>query len=496
MSNLIVRIFTNLSTRIMFIFYLSIILITAFFIIFGYYTQLNLQEQRQYDKLKAIVSATSAAIDGDEHQRMMEDHTTKDAITSNDQNMTYHMIRDVMTKTSEFNNLNSAMYTMVYNKSKDVFEFGVTSAEEPYFRHEYHDYPSLLVEKMDIGGTVPRYEDKHGVWISAFHPIKNGKGETVAILQADVRFNEFIDMVRSKYAQESLIALGAIILLALIMIPYTRKVLKEDERQKQKVRIQAEIIEEKNKDITDSINYALKIQNTILPNIDQFKPYFGDIDILYKPKDIVAGDFFFLDKVGDDVYVAAADCTGHGVPGAMVSVICSNALSYALHEKNLNSTGEVLDQVRKRVVEKFSSSPDGIKDGMDVSLCKFNIKTGEMEYSGANNAVYVLKNGSKELDTLNPDKQPVGQFDHATPFTTHSIQLQKGDQVYLFSDGYADQFGGDKGKKLKYKSFKQMILDASNEEMSSQIRNLDIGFEKWKGDFEQVDDVCLIGVRF
>jgi serine phosphatase RsbU (regulator of sigma subunit) len=472
---------------------MSIILITAFFIIFGYYNQLNLQEKRQYDKLSAIVTSTSIAINGDEHQSLMEDHTQKDDIGSNEENLTYNDIHLVLKKVVEQNELNTTLYTLVYNEAAKVFEFGVNSDENPFFRHVYAEFPQILLDSMDVGGTIPQYQDEHGTWLSAFYPIKNAEGNTVAILQADVDFTEFIQMVRAKYARESLIALGVIVLMAFLLIPYTRRILRQEEEQKRILKEQSEIIEEKNRDITDSINYAQKIQNSILPALSDFSKVFADFGILYKPKDIVAGDFYFMERDSNYVYIAAADCTGHGVPGAMVSVICSNALSFAINEKGLNSTKEILDVVRDIVVDKFVGSPDGIKDGMDVSLCRFDIQTNELEYTGANNPVYVVSGDN--LEVLKPDKQPVGHFDYAKPFESQILQLQKNDLVYMFSDGFADQFGGEKGKKLKYKPFKEMLIAIKDQPIDSQMRVLDNKFEEWKGDFEQVDDVCVIGVK-
>ena len=473
---------------------MSIILITAFFIVFGYYTQLDLHEKRQYDKLKAIVSATANSIDGTDHNMMMSDHKEMDAIKTTSENITYHKIHKVMRAVVEENELNSAMYTMVYNKEKNVFEFGVTSDENPYFRHQYKDFPEVLLDSLEVGGTIPSYEDENGTWLSAFHPIKDEHGNVVGVLEADIEFSEFINMVRAKYTRESLIAFGAIVLLALVLLPYTRRILKQEEKQKRMLEEQAHIIAEKNRDITDSINYAQKIQNSILPALNDFAKAFNDFGILYKPKDIVAGDFYFMEREGDFVYIAAADCTGHGVPGAMVSVICSNALSFAINEKSLLNTDEILNVVREIVVDKFQGSPDGIKDGMDVSLCRFNVKTNELEYSGANNAIYIL-NEAGDLEELKPDKQPIGQFDHAKPFASHTRQLNKGDLIYMFSDGYADQFGGEKGKKMKYKPFKEFLLSIRDKSLDKQMIELDNKFEEWRQDFEQVDDVCVIGVR-
>lgn len=493
MSNIIVRIFGNLSTRIMFIFYLSIILITAFFIIFGYYSQLALQEERQYDKLKGIVTSAAEDFDGDGHQIMMANHPNKDDIYTGADDPIYNAFNRYLKSIVQKNQLNSPMYTMVYNPDSMYFEFGVNSNDSAYFRHVYDNYPQILMDSMEVGAVVPKYEDEHGTWISAFHPIKNSNGDVVAILQADTDFTEFIWMVRAEYLRESLIALGVIVALAFVLIPYTRKVLRQEEEQKRRLAIQSDMIEEKNRDITDSINYALKIQNSILPNLDEFVNDFADFGLLYKPKDIVAGDFYFLEKDQDNIYVAAADCTGHGVPGAMVSVICSNALSFAINERKLSKTNEILDAVREIVVDRFQGSTEGIKDGMDVSLCKIRLNGLKLEYSGANNPIYILRNN--ELLVLKPDKQPVGHFENAQPFGQQSEQLQKGDLIYLFTDGYADQFGGDRGKKLKYKPFREFLLSIQDLPLKQQMQKLDQHFENWKMDFEQVDDICIIGIR-
>lgn len=477
----------------MLIIYITIILLTSFFIIFGYYTQLNLQEIRQYDRLTAIVTSVAISIDGDEHERMMADHTQKDDIQTTDENMTYHSINEVTHAAAEANKLSSPIYTLVYNEQAENFEFGVTSDPEPYFRHTYTDFPQVLLDSMDVGGVIPSYESENGVWLSAFHPIKNSSGETVALLEADVEFTDFIVDVRTQYLSQALIALGVIVVIALFLIPYSRKILREEELRKEQARVQAAIIKERNHDITDSINYALKIQNAILPSMSDFDRLIPDCFVFYKPKDIVAGDFYFLEEFQGDIYVAVADCTGHGVPGAMVSVICSNALSYVVHDSKITEPGKILDAVTDIVVEKFQSSTDGIKDGMDICLCKINIENRTVEYSGANNPLYIIKDGG--LETIKPNKQPIGQFEYRVPFDTHKLTLDKGDILYLFTDGFADQFGGDNGKKLKYKPFKSELMDAHEKPLHEQMIILDAFFEKWKGDYEQVDDVCVIGIR-
>ncbi len=498
MSNLIKRLVGNIATRIMLIFYLTIIFLSSFFIIFGYFNQLSLQEEKQHEKLRAIVSSVVSALDGDEHEQMMIDHANIDDISVAESNITYLEIHEILAKVAEKNDLNFPIYTLVYEEENNVFEFGVTSEKEPYFRHEYTKFPQILLDNIDIGGIIPSYKSENGIWLSAFEPLKNSQGETVALIEADIEFSYFISEVRKQYGYQALIALVVIILVALILIPRTRKILKQEEELKNQFQAQNEIIKEKNKSITDSINYALKIQSAILPSLSKFSDLLKENFVFYKPKDIVAGDFYFLEKFNGDIYVAVADCTGHGVPGAMVSVICSNALGYVIHDSKITSPGKILDEVTEIVTKKFESSPDGIKDGMDICLCKINLKERKLEYAGANNALYFIRESSKEIECIPPNKQPIGQFDYRVPFVTHELNLEKNDIIYLFTDGFADQFGGENGKKLKSKLFKDLLwkLQENGKDLHNQGYFLDNFFEDWKGNNEQVDDVCVIGIRF
>ncbi|MBL0049683.1 MAG: SpoIIE family protein phosphatase [Bacteroidetes bacterium] len=262
---------------------------------------------------------------------------------------------------------------------------------------------------------------------------------------------------------------------------------------------QKELVEIKNKEILDSISYAKRIQATILPSVRVVKKYLEDSFILYLPKDIVAGDFYWMESIADEsiVYFAACDCTGHGVPGAMVSVVCHNALNKALKEFEKRTPAEILDKVSEMVIEDFNKNADDddeVKDGMDASLCALNIESGQLQWAGANNALWIIKpNGT--LNEYKPNKQPVGKSYDRTSFTNHTIQLEKGDTLYLFTDGYADQFGGTESRKFQRKGFKELLVSIHQLTMEQQREAIYTTFESWRGANEQVDDVCIIGVR-
>lgn len=283
------------------------------------------------------------------------------------------------------------------------------------------------------------------------------------------------------------------LILVLIFAVFIFRSLRITRNQKKVIESQKAIVEEHRKDMIDSITYAKRLQEAILPPLELVQKHLPDTFILYKPKDIVAGDFYWMETVGDTVLFAAADCTGHGVPGAMVSVVCSNALNRAVKEFGLREPGGILDKVTDLVMETFERSEKDVKDGMDISLIKYDKKSRTLQWSGANNSLWYVQEG--ELFELDPDKQPIGKFDNRKPFTTHSLSVLPGTYFYLFTDGYADQFGGPRGKKFKYKPMKELILKVHQYPPDQQKQSLDAAILAWKGELEQVDDICVIGVK-
>jgi transcriptional regulator with GAF, ATPase, and Fis domain len=258
---------------------------------------------------------------------------------------------------------------------------------------------------------------------------------------------------------------------------------------------QKAIIEEKNKDITDSIKYAKKIQQAIAPNIDEFNKNFIDSFILYKPKDIVSGDFYWFEHFADTTVFAAADCTGHGVPGAFMSLICSDIMYKVVYDQKITSPADALKLIDDKLVQLIrKSSESSANDGMDIALCSYSKNDNILNYAGAHRPILIIRNG--EILEYRPNKFSIGG--HSTEgkhFDLNQIQVYPGDQIYLVTDGYADQFGGDKGKKFKFKNLKELILSVSDKPMLEQKMIIDETFESWKGGLEQVDDVCLIGVK-
>lgn len=243
---------------------------------------------------------------------------------------------------------------------------------------------------------------------------------------------------------------------------------------------QNSVIQEKSKEIVDSINYAKRIQTAMLPQDHEIKKKLPDSFIVYKPKDIVAGDFYWLEEKNDPILIATADCTGHGVLGALVSIVCKNGLSRSVREHNEVDPGRILNTTREIVLQEFEKSTEKVTDGMDIALCA--LKKNQLRFAGTNNPLWIIRKGEGTIEEYKACKQPIGKFDHSTDFETHDIIINKDDLFYIFSDGFADQFGGEKGKKFKAKNFKNLLLSICHEEMQVQKNIIDRTFEEWKKD--------------
>ena len=288
---------------------------------------------------------------------------------------------------------------------------------------------------------------------------------------------------------------------------YNREIqrrLSEIQMQKVELLSQKEILEEqkedlleKNKNISDSINYAKAIQNTLLPSDKDFQKYFSDnYFIYYQPKGTIGGDFYFINKVNDTIVFAVADCTGHGVPGALITMLGITFLQDIIKKNIVNSTGKVLELLRKRIKDAFKSYGKDIqnKNGMDIAVCALNTKTKIMQYSGAFSPMLIIRD-NKLLD-YKPTRNPIGYYPVEKKFETQDVQLQKDDYIYLFSDGYQDQTGGDQNKKFLKRKFYNLLLKINKYPIKEQKNILDKILQEWKGNNSQVDDMTVMGIKW
>ena len=288
---------------------------------------------------------------------------------------------------------------------------------------------------------------------------------------------------------------------------------EEIHQQNEEIKTHKQKIEETHKHITDSINYAKRIQTAILPTNKLFKENFSEYFIFFRPRDVVSGDFYWAKKVRNQIIFAVADCTGHGVPGAFMSMLEISFLNEVTRKKETTSPAKALELLRKytKTALKQIGDKNENKDGMDIALCIIDLKTNVMEYAGAYNSAYIIRNeelnnkellinnqkfqNTKNIITLKADRQPIGIYIKEKPYINHKFQLQKNDTIYLSSDGYADQFGGKDGYKFYLKQFKELLLSFQVKNMKEQGQILEQTFVKWKGKNKQLDDVLVVGVK-
>jgi serine phosphatase RsbU (regulator of sigma subunit)/Tfp pilus assembly protein PilF len=295
------------------------------------------------------------------------------------------------------------------------------------------------------------------------------------------------------------IAVFSVLLVLLILIGYLSKKKANNLLEEKNVLIehQKTLVEEKNKDITDSIHYAQRIQKAILPSAEYQKRLLPDSFTFFRPKDIVSGDFYWIEAWGDKTIIAVVDCTGHGVPGAFMTFVAYSLLNEAVLEHGIDDPAAILNEMRRNLNKMLRQKNDSeaLKDGMDISVCALDIKLMTLEYAGAYNPLWLIRDN--EIKETKADKQPIGVFldSQPKPFSKHTIELQKGDTFYMLTDGYADQFGGEKGKKFKYRSLQQLLLSVHQKPAEEQRLELDKTFENWRGNLVQLDDVCILGVR-
>jgi serine phosphatase RsbU (regulator of sigma subunit) len=335
----------------------------------------------------------------------------------------------------------------------------------------------IQMHKSILTQQAVRMEEQKKLIVSRDHQI--GKQQTVITIIASLSF--------------------VVLLLLLVAIRENgqrRKANRLLSLQKSEVEKQKHLVEIKQKEILDSINYARRIQTALMSNESVFRNYLPEYFIVFKPKDIVAGDFFWAVPVKDNFMYITADSTGHGVPGAFMSLLNISKLNEAVNQKNIVRPDLVLNDVKRGLIEALNpeGSAEESKDGMDATLCHLDLQKMKLQYAAANNRFCIVRNNN--ILNCKADKMSIGKsYDDRSVFTFNELSIQKGDMIYTFTDGFADQFGGPEGKKLKYRKLKQILLTAAVLPIEQQKELFDLEFEKWRGSLDQVDDVLLIGVR-
>ncbi|HVA98608.1 MAG TPA: tetratricopeptide repeat protein, partial [Bacteroidia bacterium] len=401
-----------------------------------------------------------------------------------------------------------------YTNSIAYYDSSVTISK----KNKYLDYLSYNYEHLSsVCSEMKNFEkalDYHKLFMDIKDTIFN-KDNAQQLAEMETKYKtekKEKELIKSQAESEKQANLKNIFIIGFILMIGLTFFIFKNYREKQKaneiitaqkieVEHQKTIVEEKNKDITDSIYYARRIQRALLTSETYLKKNLPDYFILYQPKDIVSGDFYWALNTENNFFIATADCTGHGVPGAFMSMLGINFLSEIIIEKKMLEPNKIMNELRQNIIHALNpeDTQEEAKDGMDMVLCAFDFKNKKLKVATANNPVWIIRKNENEtpfIEEIKPDKFPVGKHDQDNvSFTAHEISLSKGDIIYTFTDGYADQFGGPKGKKFKYKPLQELLLANCHKSMEEQQKIIHETLVDWKGNLEQVDDILLIGIK-
>jgi len=352
---------------------------------------------------------------------------------------------------------------------------------------DYKKAYEYLNKKNRLNATFQREESNNKIQQLESHIELEQKQSQ--LLEKDL---ELTKSEKQKQKQFGVIIIGTVLVIALLIFLFT--FLKNNKILKQRnslISEQKHLIEEKHKDITDSINYAQRIQSALIISEENLNKNLKETFVIFKPRDVVSGDFYWYSELKGYKIIALADCTGHGVPGAFMSMIGITLLNQVVNEKGITSPAGILNNLRKGVIDALNTDASDKRDGMDMAIIAFNEK--ELLYAGANSQALLLDNG--KIVELKPNKQPIGYYEKQDDFTEQRLAITENLKIYLFSDGIVDQFGGENGKKVKTRQLKEWLLLTSTLNLNAQKKVIAGNIDKWKTGFEQTDDMCLIGVK-
>ena len=356
-------------------------------------------------------------------------------------------------------------------------------------------YLKLQTELKDSTTNLSQLKQQAQLELNFVNALKEKQD---SIIRAEKQHQRDLVQAAKSRQQEALVIGGVVaVITAILIIIIVFRSYQKERNSKQIIKQQKTIVEAKNKEILDSINYAKKIQEAIIPSAIEMNNVFPHHFVLLLPRDIVSGDFYWIGTKLNYVFVAVADCTGHGVPGGFMSMLGTALLNEIINEKEIYEPADILDLLKFKIIMALrqSENVNEAKDGMDIALCRIHKLTNELTFAGANNSMHLLR--KDRLIELKGDKQPIGisHFNTTQQFIQQSVSLQKDDLIYLFTDGYPDQFGGEFGKKFKYKQLEELLLSIHHRDMHEQLEILEEVHKDWKGGLDQVDDICILGIK-
>ncbi|MBP7407162.1 MAG: serine/threonine-protein phosphatase [Flavobacteriales bacterium] len=474
------------SSRILLILYGTLFVLCASLIAVAHVYELKGQRKEAFSRLGSIVSGLADQVPAKHVELLLEKYDGRGMLIKNTQDAWYYVMHDHLRKTAERNALETPLRILAFDSLKQELQVVATSLEKPDFRARFEGSTPELLRDYAEGGSLTSATDQ----LVVFAPLMNDSGRAVGIVVASVDARSADAAAWTALWRNVIIALFLFAIAGFVLFRYVGRWVKQSEADRL-------ALASRNLDITDSIAYAGKIQRALVPPPTVYTELFDGSFVIDKPKDMVSGDFHWYHRIGtDECFVAAADCTGHGLPGAMMAAIGCSLLNEIVPANADKDPAELLAMINTRLVTTLHQQ--GLKkgggDGMDIALCRIDRHQREILFAGAFRPLYWLHNG--QLTVINGDRRPIGgahqELDRK--YTCHHLAYTPGDRIYLFSDGYVDQFGGPERKRFMAARLHDLLNTNQHIPMEHQAEMLERAFLEWKGDEEQVDDVCMLGL--
>lgn len=480
--------------RILATVYIGLITLAGYLIAHHYQVQINAAEENTLARLYSISSTLAERVDKAAIKAVFNAFPLDGDTSGLHKNGTYKMYVDLFRRAATINGLKTPIYTLSYDSVSNRFLGGIASNGSETYGWHYASPPSQLNDIYLTGGMIPQFEDYHGTWLSAVYPIKDENGRVFAVIEADYPFDSFISEARAELRNGIIISLLVMLLVGGIIYPILNRVLTDEEKSKAALESAKQKIQEKNEQVVSSLEYAKTIQESLLPEQREIKQFFSSCMAFLRPKDIVSGDFYWFHQLNENqAVVAVADCTGHGVPGALVAIMGNNYLNEIVVERGIVQPNDILELLDGKIKKTFTEKASQNKgtDGMDIGICCIDKSENKIAFSGARRPLTIVtKNGSEKIEGV---RRGIGEHFLKTtqPFQKAELEIDPSATYYLCSDGLQDQFGGPKSKKLMKKRLNEWYCALHNAPEDVREAHLDKLLSEWKNDCQQTDDICV-----
>ncbi|HMQ76859.1 MAG TPA: PP2C family protein-serine/threonine phosphatase [Flavobacteriales bacterium] len=441
-------------------------------------------------RLSGITGTLATAIEGGRVTRLMEKYDSRGMLLHSAQDPWYYVLHENLRKPAEANRLSMPLRLVAYDDRKHELQVMVTSASTPALREPYTGPDQAAIIAAITEGRIDPGRVLRDDQVAAFDAVRNARGKVVAALVAELPTAELDALAMGRLWRHIGLLVLALVLVGGFLMRFVGGLVRREEEARS-------ALQQRHDGVTDSIAYAGKIQSALIPRPERYGELFDDHFVLNRPKDVVSGDFHWVHRLSEHVrLVAQADCTGHGLPGAMMAAIGCSLLNELVMQHPDKDPAELLALLNQRMVHALNQRGErlGAGDGMDIALCRVDREQREILFAGAFRPLYWMHDG--QLTVINGDRRPIGgnQHDADRRFTVHRLAYHAGDRIYLFSDGYVDQFGGPDGRKLMATRFSAILEQHQHLPLALQAEELERAFDAWKGAREQMDDVCVLGL--